>query len=39
MRTSHITRNTNETQIDLQLNLDGSGQFDIDLPDTAGLPF
>ncbi len=39
MRTSHITRNTNETQIELELNLDGSGQFDINLPAAAGLPF
>ena len=39
MRTSHLTRNTNETQIELELNLDGSGQFDINLPDAAGLPF
>jgi imidazoleglycerol-phosphate dehydratase len=38
-RTSHIVRNTNETQIDLQLNLDGTGRFDIDLPQMAGLPF
>lgn len=39
MRTSHITRNTNETQIELDLNLDGSGRFNINLPDDAGLPF
>ncbi len=39
MRTSHITRNTNETQIQLELNLDGSGQFNINLPGDAGLPF
>ena len=39
MRTSHITRNTNETQIELELNLDGSGKFDINLPGDAGLPF
>ena len=39
MRTSHITRNTNETQIELELNLDGSGQFSINLPGAAGLPF
>ena len=38
-RTSHIVRNTSETQIDLQLNLDGSGRFEIDLPLAAGLPF
>ena len=39
MRTSHITRNTNETQIEIELGLDGSGKFDINLPDEAGLPF
>ncbi len=39
MRTSSLTRNTNETQIELELNLDGSGQFNINLPDAAGLPF
>ncbi|MDF2439075.1 MAG: imidazoleglycerol-phosphate dehydratase [Abditibacteriota bacterium] len=38
-RTSHVVRNTNETQIDLQLDLDGSGRFDIELPSGAGLPF
>ena len=38
-RTSKITRNTTETQIELSLNLDGSGQFEIDLPTQAGLPF
>jgi imidazoleglycerol-phosphate dehydratase len=38
-RTSKITRNTTETQIELSLNLDGSGQFDIDLPREAGAPF
>jgi len=38
-RTSHIVRNTNETQIELSLNLDGTGKFDIDLPGGAGLPF
>lgn len=38
-RTSQITRNTTETQIELELNLDGRGQFDISLPDRAGLPF
>jgi imidazoleglycerol-phosphate dehydratase len=38
-RTSHIVRNTTETQIDLQLNLDGTGRFEIDLPQVAGLPF
>ena len=39
MRTSHISRHTNETQIELDLNLDGAGQFDIQLPAAAGLPF
>ena len=39
MRTSHLTRNTNETQIELELNLDGNGQFNINLPDAVGLPF
>ncbi len=29
-RTAHIQRKTNETDIDLQLNLDGSGQAQID---------
>lgn len=39
MRTSQIIRNTTETQIELELNLDGTGKFDISLPATAGLPF
>ena len=30
MRKSNITRKTNETDITIDLNLDGSGQFDID---------
>jgi imidazoleglycerol-phosphate dehydratase len=38
-RTSTITRNTTETQIELSLNLDGKGIFDIQLPTQAGLPF
>lgn len=38
-RTAKITRNTNETQIELSLNIDGSGQFDIQLPQGAGAPF
>lgn len=38
-RTAKITRNTNETQIELSLNIDGSGQFDIQLPSGAGAPF
>ncbi|MCL2745318.1 MAG: imidazoleglycerol-phosphate dehydratase HisB [Planctomycetaceae bacterium] len=35
MRTATITRNTNETQIDLTLNLDGSGKAEI----STGLGF
>ena len=38
-RTSTIVRNTNETQIELSVNLDGTGQYDIQLPTQAGLPF
>lgn len=38
-RISHIIRNTTETQIELELRLDGSGQFDISLPADAGMPF
>jgi len=38
-RTSKRVRNTNETQIELNLNLDGSGQFAIDLPQSGGAPF
>ena len=38
-RTSTISRHTNETQIDLSLDLDGTGKFDISLPSQAGLPF
>lgn len=38
-RTSQIVRETTETQIDLSLNLDGTGKYDIDLPAQAGLPF
>jgi len=38
-RTSSIRRHTTETQIELELNLDGTGRFDIDLPAQAGLPF
>jgi imidazoleglycerol-phosphate dehydratase len=38
-RTSHLVRNTTETQIELELHLDGTGKFDIALPDRAGLPF
>jgi len=39
MRTSHIVRNTTETQIELRLDLDGTGAFQIDLPTGAGAPF
>ena len=38
-RTAAISRHTTETQIELELNLDGTGRFDIQLPGTAGLPF
>ena len=38
-RRAKIARNTTETQIELTLNLDGSGQFDIELPQGAGAPF
>ncbi len=38
-RTANITRNTLETQIELTLDLDGSGAFDIQLPTGAGVPF
>lgn len=38
-RTANITRSTNETQIELSLDLDGSGVFDISLPTGAGAPF
>lgn len=38
-RTAEISRYTTETQIELTLNLDGSGKFDIEMPDRAGLPF
>ncbi len=38
-RTSTISRHTSETQIELTLNLDGTGRFDIELPTQAGLPF
>ncbi len=39
MRTSHITRHTTETQIELEIELDGTGKYDISLPDRAGMPF
>jgi imidazoleglycerol-phosphate dehydratase len=38
-RQSKIVRNTTETQIELALNLDGQGRFEINLPAQAGLPF
>lgn len=38
-RISKVTRNTTETQIQLEIDLDGSGKFDINLPQNAGLPF
>jgi imidazoleglycerol-phosphate dehydratase len=38
-RISHIVRHTTETQIELTLNLDGSGTYNIELPPQAGLPF
>lgn len=38
-RKSHRIRNTRETQIELNLDLDGSGAFDIQLPPDAGAPF
>ena len=34
-RTAKIVRNTKETQIELELNLDGSGKYDIE----TGIPF
>ena len=38
-RTSQITRETGETQIELSLDLDGIGEHSFDLPTAAGLPF
>ena len=38
-RTSSLSRHTNETQIDLSLDLDGTGSFDIALPEGGGMPF
>lgn len=38
-RTSSITRNTTETQIEMELDLDGTGVFEIELPQEAGMPF
>ena len=34
-RTAKITRNTKETQIELEINIDGSGEYDVD----TGIPF
>lgn len=38
-RISKISRHTNETHIEIALDLDGSGKFDLVLPTEAGLPF
>jgi len=38
-RTSHISRRTNETQIELSLDIDGTGKYSIELPTGAGMPF
>lgn len=38
-RTAVIQRATNETQIELSLNLDGTGKYHIELPPAAGVPF
>jgi len=38
-RNATISRHTTETQIELALELDGSGKFQIELPASAGLPF
>ena len=35
MRSSHVNRKTKESEVDVKLNLDGSGQIDID----TGVPF
>ena len=35
MRNASISRQTNETNIQLELDLDGSGKYDID----TGIPF
>ncbi len=34
-RTAKITRNTKETRIELEINIDGSGEYDVD----TGIPF
>ncbi|HPP88586.1 MAG TPA: imidazoleglycerol-phosphate dehydratase, partial [bacterium] len=31
-RAAKITRKTNETQIELELNIDGTGKYSIDMP-------
>lgn len=38
-RTATISRHTTETQIELELGLDGTGKFEISLPEKSGLPF
>lgn len=38
-RTSHISRRTSETQIELSLDIDGTGKYAIELPAQAGMPF
>jgi len=38
-RTSHISRRTNETQIELSLDIDGTGKYAIELPALSGMPF
>ena len=38
-RTATISRHTTETQIELELQLDGNGRYDISLPEISGLPF
>ena len=35
MRKSHVNRKTKESEVDVQLNLDGTGQIEID----TGVPF
>jgi imidazoleglycerol-phosphate dehydratase len=32
MRSTEVSRSTNETQVNIKLNLDGSGRFEIDIP-------
>ena len=38
-RTSHISRRTNETQIELSLDIDGTGKYAIELPALSRMPF